>query len=60
MISGLQSKEYSDRLVEVGLMSLESRRQRGDVIQVWKILHGNEDVDMVTWFTMASQGSHSM
>jgi hypothetical protein len=43
-----------------GLMSLESRRKRGDVIQVWKILHGKEDVDAVTWFTMASQGGHSM
>jgi hypothetical protein len=59
MISGLQSKEYTDRLGEVGLTSLEERRQRGDAIQVWKILHGKEDVEAATWFTMASQGGHS-
>jgi hypothetical protein len=60
MISGLQSKEYLDRLKEVGLTTLEARRDRGDLIEVWGILHRKKDVDLSTWFRMASEGSHSM
>mgnify|MGYP003328877521 CR=1 FL=1 len=38
MVSGLVSKSYHDRLKEVGLTTLEARRERGHMIQVWKIL----------------------
>ena len=57
MVSGLQGKEYEDRLREVGLTTLEERRNRGDMIEVWKILHGKEDVDPGTWFNMAATGA---
>ena len=57
MVSGLQGREYGDRLEEVGLSTLEDRRVRGDMIQVWKILHGKEDVDAGTWFQMAAAGA---
>ena len=57
MVSGLRGKEYEDRLKEVGLTTLEARRQRGDMIEVWKILHGKEDVDPGTWFDMAATGA---
>ena len=40
MVSGLRGKTYTDRLKEVGLTSLEERRKRGDMIQVWKTRHG--------------------
>ena len=43
MLSGLQGKNYTDRLKEVGLTSLEERRKRGDMIQVWKTLDGKDD-----------------
>ena len=33
MVSGLRGKEYEDRLKEVGLTTLEARRQRGDMIR---------------------------
>ena len=36
MISGLQSKEYEDKLKELGHQSLEERRIRYDMIQVFK------------------------
>ena len=49
MVSGLEGKSYEDRLQECGLTSLEDRRQRGDMIEVWKILRGQEDVDPRTW-----------
>ena len=40
MVVGLQSSTYAEKLAEVGLTSLADRRVRGDVIQVWKYLHG--------------------
>ena len=40
MVVGLQSSTYAEKLAEVGLTSLAARRVRGDVIQVWKYLHG--------------------
>ena len=39
-VVGLRSHTYEDKLEELGLPSLKARRQRGDVIQVWKYLHG--------------------
>lgn len=55
MVSGLEGKTYEDRLKEVGLTTLEDRRQRGDMIEVWKILHGKDDVDSGTWFSLAGE-----
>ena len=54
MVSGLKGKTYRERLSEVGLTTLEERRKRGDMIEVWKVLHHEEDVNVSTWFTMAS------
>ena len=45
MISGLQSMKYEDRLKELGLQSLEERRIRYDMIQVFKLMHNYDDVD---------------
>ena len=58
IVSGLTSNTYEERLTEVGLTTLYHRRQRGDMIEVWKILNEEEDVKYSTWFTMASD--HSM
>ena len=54
MVSGLSSKNYHDRLKEVGLTTLETRRERGDMIQIWKIVHQKDNVDPAIWFEMAS------
>ena len=59
MVSGLEGKEYHDRLREVGLTTLEERRVRGDMIETWKILNGKEDVSPATWFRMASEGDQT-
>ena len=40
MVVGLRSLNYEDKLKEIQLLSLQERRQRGDMIQVWKYLHG--------------------
>ena len=53
MTSGLSGSTYEEKLKEVGLISLENRRKRGDMIQVWKILHGHDHVDKNKWFSSA-------
>ena len=57
MVSGLVARTYEDRLREVGLTTLVERRERGDMIEVWKILHGKMDVSPGIWFTMAAEES---
>ena len=39
MVHGLKAKTYDGRLKELGLTTLQSRRERGDMIPVWKYLH---------------------
>ena len=39
MVTGLKAKTYEDKLIELGLTSLEERRKRGDIIQMWKYVH---------------------
>ena len=39
MIKGLKDKKYEERLLELGITSLEDRQYRADMIQVYKILN---------------------
>ena len=39
MVVGLRSTSYEGKLKELKLPSLQERRMRGDMIQVWKFLH---------------------
>ena len=55
MVSGLQSNNYKDRLKELGLQSLEDRRVRGDMIQVWKILHNYDNLNKNEFFEPVNQ-----
>ena len=48
--SGLVGRNYEEKIKELGLYSLEFRRDRGDMIQVWKTLHGYDNVSEDTWF----------
>jgi hypothetical protein len=42
--TSLRNLSYEERLVAFGLTKLEKRRERGDLIQLFKILHGYEEV----------------
>ena len=44
MVSGHHSQTYQGRLLELGMMTLEERRVRGDMLRTWKILHGHDNV----------------
>ena len=49
-IPGLRDLSYEERLKECGLTTLETRRLRGDQIEVFKILKGYENIDSNIFF----------
>ena len=51
LVKSIAHLSYSDRLRKLGLPSLEYRRERADVIQVYKILHDIDKVDKSKLFT---------
>jgi len=53
MVKGLKSLPYETRLKRLGLYSVERRRLRGDLIEVFKILTGKERIDPSTFFQLA-------
>ena len=48
-ITSLKGVTYEDKLKELGILSLVDRRSRADLIQVFKILKGMDDVDSSSW-----------
>ena len=44
---------YDERLKELGLLRLEDRRIRGDMIETYKIISGKEDINSGRFFKMA-------
>ncbi len=46
MIQELKGMEYGERLKKLGYTNLEMRRKRGDLIQLYKIVNGLEEVDL--------------
>ena len=45
MVFGLRGMNSEERRKNLGLMSLEQRRERGDMIEVFKILNGHTRID---------------
>ena len=56
MIPKLRSISYEMRLKECGLTTLETRRLRGDQIEVFKILNGYENIDRNTFSWSGKRG----
>ena len=55
MIPKLRNISYEMRLKECGLTTLETRRLRGDQIEVFKILNGYENIDRNILFTVKEE-----
>ena len=55
MIQKLRIMSYEMRLKECGLTTLETRRLRGDQIEVFKILNGYENIDRNIFFTVKEE-----
>ena len=54
MVTNLKGKDYRQRLEELCITTLEERRERGDLIQAYKVLTGKERVSFETWFQMCA------
>ena len=52
LITGLKGKSYLEKLQELGLMSLEQRRSRFDLLQTFKIIKGFDNVSKDIWFDL--------
>lgn len=59
MIHGCRDRSYATLLGETGLHSLEIRRLRADLIEVFKIIHGLTAVDVNTFFHLAGNDSQT-
>ena len=56
LIPSLRNKSYEDRLVDLKLFSLEKRRVRGDMIEVWKIITEKENLNRNDFFEIEHNG----
>ncbi|RUS70808.1 hypothetical protein EGW08_021428 [Elysia chlorotica] len=45
LLASIRDKPYPERLATLKLPSLEFRRKRGDMIDLWKYIHGVYDTD---------------
>ncbi len=54
LIKELRGTSYEERLVKLGLTTLENRRLRGDMIEVFKIIKGFDNVPVNTLFELSS------
>ena len=52
LIEGFKNLKYTERLNVTGLISLEKRRVRGDLIQVFKTLKGIDRLNYKNYFEM--------
>ena len=53
LVPQLRKCSYPARLKKIGITSLEDRRLRGDMIEVYKLLMGKEQIDYKQFFRLA-------
>ena len=58
MIPELRDLSYESNSLQCGLTTLETRRLRGDQIEVFKLVNGYEDVDRNMFFEL-KEGSRT-
>ena len=52
LVRELRNRRYDERLRALGLTTLGERRRRGDMIEVYKLLTGKENVAYDQFFSM--------
>ena len=55
MVTNLKGKTYQERLAELGMVTLEERRRRGDLVQMFRIMSGKDNVNSAWWFQPVSE-----
>ena len=55
LVGSLRDSTYEQRKIALGLTSLEERRARGDLIDVFKIIHGFENIQRDQFFKLESE-----
>ena len=53
MVFGLEKLSYEERLKKLNLTTLETRRLRGDLIEMFKIIKGFDNVDYKRFFQLS-------
>jgi len=56
MITSLKSLLYEDRLQKLGLWTVEERRNRADLIEVFKVAHGFSAIPLTDMFQIDTSG----
>ena len=56
MIPNLRNLSYKERLKRLGMFSLRRRRLRGDMIEVFKMIHGIDKVNIGKCFCIDEDG----
>ena len=53
MVTNLQGRTYQEKLAELGMVTLEERRRRGDLVQMFRTVIGKDKVNPAWWFQPA-------
>jgi ribonuclease P/MRP protein subunit RPP40 len=60
MVTNLRGRTYGERLAEMGMTTLENRRRRGGLIQMFRVMAGKDRVEPSTWFSPAQNRERAM
>ncbi len=55
LMSGLTGTRYEEKLDELEMLNLKETRHQTDMVQVYKTLHGHDNVDRGKWFKLAGE-----